>query len=114
MTTLTSKCFYATTRIFQGDTEFSCHWDWAANANRTADNICAIAHLNELLGEAEDAFQETYEEGDEINFYGMSPQEFATFLVENEEEAKEKFATTWEIKSEFQEVDAEWEHPCNL
>ena len=110
MTTLTSKCFYATTRIFQGDTEFSCSWDFSGDA----DNASAVIHLTGLLGQAADAFQETYEKGGEINFYGMSPWEFANVLVLNEKAALQKFATTWEISTQFQEVDAEWEHPCNL
>lgn len=109
--TTTPKCFYATTRIFQGDTEFENTWDFSGKA----DKASAICHLSMLLEDASlDAFEQAYEDGEEINFYGMSPKEFATFLVENEGVAKEKFATTWEINTRFQEVDAEWEHPCNL
>ena len=111
MTTTTNrKSFYATTYITQGETEFKCSWDLTGEA----DNATAITHLTDLLQEAEDAFQETYEEGEEINLYGMTPKEFATLLVEDEEAAREMYGTTWEINTNFQEVDAEWEHPCNL
>ena len=44
----------------------------------------------------------------------MTPKEFATLLVEDEEAAREMYGTTWEINTNFQEVDAEWEHPTNL
>lgn len=104
------KSFYARTSIFQGETEFHNTWDFSGEA----DNASAVIHLTELLGQAADAFQETYEKGGKINFYGMSPWEFANVLVLNEKAALQKFATTWEISTQFQEVDAEWEHPCNL
>lgn len=109
-TTTTRKSFYATTYITQGETEFQCDWDLTGEA----DNATAITHLTDLLDEAVLAFPDNYEEGEEINLYGMTPKEFATLLVEDEEKAKETFGTTWVISTNFQEVDAEWEHPCNL
>ena len=111
MTATAIKTFYATTRIFQGDSEFVCSWDFSGEA----DLVSAINHLTCLLEEASDAFQEQYEEGEEINLHGMSAREFATFLVTEELIAEVDCETTWEISTNFQEVDADnWEHPGNL
>ena len=106
--------WYATTTIHQNGVEFRCTWDLVL-LEGNCDELSALNHLDQICIDAEDAFQENYEEGEKLNFFGMHPSEFANFIVKNEEETKSKFKTTWEIRT-HSPSPAEgkiWEHPCN-
>ena len=59
----------------------------------------------------EDAFEDVFDDYDEteINFHGMSPKDFATFLVEHDDEAEELYDTTWSITVHHEVTDDEEE-----
>ena len=98
MTTLTAPR-KAETSIFQridGDweEEFRCGWDFSG----PCDEESTINHLSEIL-EANEAGEEVFEDGNGLEFdlHGMTPRQFATFIVKYEEKAKQKYRTNWEI-----------------
>lgn len=95
LTTPTYPTYQADTYLWQGEKEFRCGWNFSGIFNEE----CAITHLTEIL-EANKAGEGIFadDNGEEFQLSGMTPKEFATFIVLNEEVAKEKYGTTWEIK----------------
>ena len=94
------------------DIEFKSTWDFTGK--KTDKN--AIEHLTAIFND-EDSLEASGEDGfddeAEINFYGMTPKEFATFLIEHEEKAKELYNTEWMIDVHHKVNDPDnWEHPC--
>ena len=96
--------------------------DWTVDGdtpNPTDED--AIAYLTDIIdGGTLENQNEDWEENDEEEFYepdtyGMTAQEFATQLVKNEEEWKDK-GVTWEISTNFVKIEnpENWEHPCDL
>lgn len=92
----TYSTYQADTYLWQGEEEFRCGWNFSGTFN----DECAITHLTETL-EANDAGEEVFEDdnGEEFQLNGMTPKEFATFIVQDEEAAKEMYGTTWEINT---------------
>ena len=128
-----TKTYYATTVIEQGD-YFGSENTWDFDGRMTLKGRPykedLIKHLTRLFEDVEEAFEEHYErleddydepederDDDEeilpLNFHGMSPKEFARFLVEHRDEAEELYDTTWSIAVYHEVTDPEnWEHPC--
>tara|TARA_B100000085_G_scaffold141374_1_gene128694 strand:+ start:98 stop:394 length:297 start_codon:yes stop_codon:yes gene_type:complete len=91
MTTLTYK---SNTFIWQGQQEFRCAWDFTGLISEAT----AIAQISEIL-EANAAGEEVFEDdnGEDFDLHGMTPKQFATFIVQEEEAAREMYGTSWEI-----------------
>lgn len=113
--------YYATTRLYQSDQEFSCSWDLTATKGNPT-NEETIQHLAAMLSEN---FPETWSLDEEeieddsapttLNLHELCPDAFARQLVLNEQEAEELYGVTWEISTNWEEADPEcWEHPSEL
>jgi hypothetical protein len=108
--------FYCATRFIQNEEEFFCNWNlcYAAEGNPSVQET--INHLTAIL---EENTVETWEREDQetetLNLFGLTPKEFATHLVTQEEASSVRYGTTWSISTNWQEADEDnWEHPCNL
>jgi len=108
-----TKHYYATTEIVQGDIVFENTWDFTGN--KTDEN--AIKHLTAIFEEVDFGSLDPHVDFDdeaEINFYGMTPKEFATFIVKHGKKAKKLYDTEWFIHV-HEEIDYEnYEHPCSV
>ncbi len=97
--------------------KFVCHFDLEAKApspektKEDWDNE-AIAHLTDVLDEQD------FDNELEVNLFGFTSEEFAKELVFKEQECSEKYGTTWELNTNFEQAQTDpngnWEHPGNL
>jgi len=96
-----TETHFCSTRIFQGDDCFVNIWSF--NGKITKGNV--IKHLTAIFEEEipEDEIDvwdmvsgDTWR-GQKMNCYGMSPKEFATFLVKHRDEAEKLYDTTFQI-----------------
>jgi len=108
--------YYATTRFYQNNQEFQCSWDLTATKqDPTAEET--IEHLSAILSENH---AETWNLDDDdscqstLNLHGLSPEDFARELVQNEVESQKRFGVNWEISTKWDEVDSDFDHPCNV
>ena len=97
-----TKTFYAKVEFIQNDITF-----FADNNLNLADPSAptdeeTIQHLADAL----DACYDDADEGNTLDLNGMTPEQFATELVRNEEGMKAQ-GTEWSIYTKFQEVSAE-------
>lgn len=99
---ITLKTFYAKVEFIQNGTVF-----YADNNLNLADPSApteeeTVQHLVEAL----DACYDDADEGNTLDLNGMTPEQFATQLVRNEDGMKAQ-GTEWTIHTKFQEVSAE-------
>jgi hypothetical protein len=114
-----TKFYYCKTYVTQDGNYSSSHQDFGFDGEEpTREEL--IGHLDDVLGGSnlENDNGNWEEKGEdewyEPNLFGMTSYEFATYLFDNEEEAKEKYGTEWEVCTNLDLVDEEWNHPCNL
>jgi len=91
-----TKTYNANTFIWQGEQEFRCGWDFSG----AFDEESAIIQITEIL-EANAGGEEVFEDdnGEDFNLFGMAPREFETFIIQEEQAAKEMYGTSWVIET---------------
>ena len=108
--------FYSITRFFQNGEEFQCSWDLSVAIKEQPTDQEAMTHLSSILQEN---WAETWgrEDADSpiLDLQSLSPIDFARKLVLSPEESGTLLKTTWEISTNWDEVEtANYEHPSNL
>ena len=94
--------YYSQTEFHQDGVVFIADNDLNLSDPNSPTDQETISHLTDAL----DICYDSDDQGKEINLNGMSPREFATLLVEKEEQMIAK-GTTWNINTKFQQVSSE-------
>ena len=102
------KAYYAKATIIQNGEAFISSHDFVCAVAGSPTEAESIQHLTEGLVEG------LFENGEElINLNGLTPFQFVSALVINEEACKAN-GTEWEIYTNYQEADADnWNNPLS-
>lgn len=102
MTTTTTRTFFAKVEFIQNGVVFFADNNLNLEDPSSPQDAETIQHLADAL----DAAYDDADEGRELNLNGLTPYEFATQLVTNEQ-AMKAMGTEWTIHTKFQEVTPE-------
>ena len=102
MTCSTTTAYYARLTVTQGGLVFRSTHDLNAEVAGKPTNDETIAYLVDGL---DGCLEDELDEGNSIDLKGMTPVQFATKLVNDEQFCIDELATEWDISTKWEKAD---------